>query len=419
MRLVFLMLVLAGAGVAEGSWGMWGGTPDHAFGEGDVSGTHVRVKWRYETDARPVSPPALDGRMLLVGFTDNTLRALDTETGRERWRFVADGDVERSPVVLGPGVVVGSQGGEVAYINRSDGAFVRWLDSSTQPRVSPAAEGPWLVEASTGGRISINHVDSLGRAGGRLIPPAGRAPLGTAIAASLTIASGVVYVPVRVSDGILPGVDRLYAFQLQPGSENGRELWNATVEMTNQFYMQTAPALGDGLVFVGGGSLVAFRQTDGAMAWVNHDLRRVEMLAYRNGTLFAAGDEVWAINASDGSLRWSRNLGAGVYGLATPQDDVLVVSEDNGVYGLLAASGAVVWEWYQGRAQTAVAVQGSTVFHGVFNEFVGSFGTVTALEVSHVPFPEPAFQAPGLDVWLTIFAIASIAVLLHTGRRRP
>lgn len=69
--------------------------------------------------------PVVLGKTMFVGSSANdSLVALDTETGRERWRFYADGPVRFAPAAWEGRVYLGSDDGRIYCLNADDGRVV-------------------------------------------------------------------------------------------------------------------------------------------------------------------------------------------------------------------------------------------------------------------------------------------------------
>lgn len=57
----------------------------------------------------------------VFGFSDGTVRALDTASGAERWRFQADGNVAAAPAWVGERVAVGTMGRRLVVLDGATG----------------------------------------------------------------------------------------------------------------------------------------------------------------------------------------------------------------------------------------------------------------------------------------------------------
>jgi outer membrane protein assembly factor BamB len=71
-----------------------------------------KVSWTYEseTSKQPFySSPAVTEKLVVLGCRDRHIRALDRAKGTEVWDFVAAGQVDCSPVIVGDRVIVGAK----------------------------------------------------------------------------------------------------------------------------------------------------------------------------------------------------------------------------------------------------------------------------------------------------------------------
>ena len=85
-----------------------------------LSGQDGSVLWRYKTDGKVFSTPAVSGNTVVVGSTDNHVYAFDLESGSLKWKYRCGKSVLGSPTIFG-GIV---------YIGASDNCF-RALDLNT------------------------------------------------------------------------------------------------------------------------------------------------------------------------------------------------------------------------------------------------------------------------------------------------
>jgi outer membrane protein assembly factor BamB len=80
------------------------------------------VRLGYDTSYEPV---VLDGTMFVPSMVTDCVTALDTETGDERWRFMAEGPVRFAPVAWEGKVYFVSDDGYLYCLNAADGSL-RW-----------------------------------------------------------------------------------------------------------------------------------------------------------------------------------------------------------------------------------------------------------------------------------------------------
>jgi len=91
----------------------------------------------YSYDYLHSSPTCHEGTVY-VGSANGALYAIDHETGQERWRFETDGKVRSTPAVDGRNVYFGSWDGHVYAVNAADGDLVWRFDTGGIVQGSPA-----------------------------------------------------------------------------------------------------------------------------------------------------------------------------------------------------------------------------------------------------------------------------------------
>jgi outer membrane protein assembly factor BamB len=89
------------------------------------------VRWRKKLGA-VASTPIVSGGMLLIGTSDGTLLAVDSQTGIEKWRYQGRGPIEQSPVVTGDLVVFSNEADQVVAVDAITGKF-KWQYKGETP----------------------------------------------------------------------------------------------------------------------------------------------------------------------------------------------------------------------------------------------------------------------------------------------
>jgi eukaryotic-like serine/threonine-protein kinase len=77
------------------------------------------VKWKFQTNGRVISSPAVEDGLVYVGSMDKNLYAVDQQTGALKWKFAAEGPVGSSPALAGGIVYFASDDGKF-YAPRGD-----------------------------------------------------------------------------------------------------------------------------------------------------------------------------------------------------------------------------------------------------------------------------------------------------------
>lgn len=292
------------------------------------------TRWRRSLDALAHHyPPAVadvdGGRTAFVVARGGTgtaeggprLYALAAADGAVRW--TADLAVTGAPTVAGGTVYVASTDGEHGHLHALDaaGGTVEWAtaldgDDRSALRAAPAVAGDAVYASAT--------LDADGEAAGALV--------------ALDAADGDVRYQVPVADPVraapvLDGDagDLERAFVATTGGDvvavdaaSGHRRWRTAVGDR----VDVTPALAAGhLCVFADGELVGLAAEDGIPAWrapVGYGV--TTGLASGGGTVYVAGQELAAVDAADGTVRWS----------ATVPDD------DGGWGGPIVVGGAVL-----------------------------------------------------------------------------
>jgi eukaryotic-like serine/threonine-protein kinase len=115
-----------------------------------------RIAWRYadrETRFPYYSSGALVNGRVILGGRDKIVRAIDTASGKEAWRFVTRARVDSSPVVAGGRVFIGSSDGKLYVLDAATGKKVSEFDAGAGLTASPAIAGGKVVIGSQDGTL--------------------------------------------------------------------------------------------------------------------------------------------------------------------------------------------------------------------------------------------------------------------------
>jgi outer membrane protein assembly factor BamB len=114
-------------------------------------GSAVSENWRVKVGAGLTAPVAVGSRVYVASSETHTLHALDMETGRPAWTFVAGGRIDSPPTVWKGLVLLGSADGWVYCLRADDGALVwRFLAAPCDRRIASfdQLESAWPVHGS-------------------------------------------------------------------------------------------------------------------------------------------------------------------------------------------------------------------------------------------------------------------------------
>lgn len=246
---------------------------------------------------RPVELPAV----VVAGLQDGRLVALDRASGRQVWTFrpsdSAQSEAITAPAVFGEGILfVGGVDGRLYALDPRDGSEV------------------WRYD--TGGPIE----------------------------SAAAVADGVVVVA--------NALNRVHALD----ARRGTFLWRQERAKPTDYTMlgHTAPAIRDGLVYVGfsDGQLMAYTLSDGTLKWGRDlsggaarfpDVDATPLLT-SDGALFASSfaGGLYRLDAASNEVIWRRSDIEGA-STATRVDAVLYVKSRAGLHAIDAATGEDLW----------------------------------------------------------------------------
>ncbi len=128
-----------------------------------LAGDTGRVVWKTRIDAQIFGSPALsNGSIYAVGTGSGqtTCRALDAETGRQRWQFSIPQKGYSSPVVadqvlyLGTGNGFGSGAGNLDVLATTNGQLLQQIHLHTTASSSPTVLANWVLLGTNNGNVN-------------------------------------------------------------------------------------------------------------------------------------------------------------------------------------------------------------------------------------------------------------------------
>jgi outer membrane protein assembly factor BamB len=334
-------------------WTTYGGTPARLR---SVEGTGLRppfrLLWTWHAQALVEFPPVVASDRLFVATFDGRLYALDTRTGRARWRFDSGRCGWSSPTIAGRLVIatfigrscgrdVPGSDGEVIAFSRLSGA-IRWRRTIGPTESSPVVAGGLLYLGDWSGRIYA------------LFPSTGRTRwifrAGGAVKGSPAVAAGRLY--VGAYDG------HIYALDAQTGRLAWRAAGQPRLGSRGTFY--STPAVAYDRVYIGStdGKVYSFGAESGRLRWSRSTGGYVYAAAavWRGLVLVGSYDRrFYALDAATGAVRWSFEANERISGAAAVVDGVVYFSTFGlRTYGLSAATGKLVWTWPDGEYSPVV-----------------------------------------------------------------
>lgn len=321
--------------------------PTTATPEPSPTSTEGPISWTFETgDEIPTAPKVAEG-IVFVASKDRTLFALDEATGEERWRYEAEGPFRAVELVRNGVVVARSNDGGPADGSIGGEQTLHALDVETG-ELRWKYSRDWMLEVlgERNGTIYVGTSDDAISSSGEALYALSLDDGTQQWSAEIGDPSGglvtgdAVYVPVH---------GRLYVFD----AATGRERW--TIDLPDYFY-RTLVEVGDvicyvarnddhrgvlhardvetgeerwrfegwfvssttshdGGLYAGGERIAAFDPASGTPRWSTDTRGFLPQAPVYDGTLYAGGDAARAIAVSDGTLQWSWTPAETVQGL--------------------------------------------------------------------------------------------------------
>ena len=323
-------------------------------------------RWTVQTEGEVTGTPAVASRSgredaVVIGDVAGTVHALGAETGEHQWQFHADGPVRSAPAVRDGTVCIGTMNGSLYAIGTGDGAE-RWrFESRDRIRSSPAVTTDTVYVGSDDGTVhALERESGVERWAFDTGSTVSGSPVVTGTTTN-TADDATVY--VRTHDGTLYTIDS--------ATGDGRVYFHTSGPQA------TRPAVHDGAVYVGiseynSDSVTALDAADGTERWtvpLAEPLRDAPVVtddvvisvteaAYRERTVRAYG-------VVDGVERWSFDVSETRNVSITATDGVACVGVrtelDGGIlFGLDASTGVRRWRFGEdGLAMVPVARDGT------------------------------------------------------------
>jgi len=218
-----------------------------------------KIKWKFHTDGRVFSSPAVVKDTVYFGSTDHYLYAVDLETGKMKWRGKTGSRVTSSPAVENDTVYFGSYDGIFYAIDARDGKLKWKFKTAGEHRYTgthlhgsqPVAEAmpdPFDMYLSSPviwrGKVYFGSGDgnvyALDAGSGKLL---WKFKTGDVVHASPAIADGILYVGSWDS--------YFYALDAANGKQRWRFKTGEDPTIHNQVGIQSSAVVADGVVYFG------------------------------------------------------------------------------------------------------------------------------------------------------------------------
>lgn len=310
-------------------------------------GPGYQIRWSFRTEGAVWGTPAIGDGAVYFGSDDQSLYALDAQSGEPRWEFTTQGLVRSRPA-LADGL---------AYIASDDGYL-------------------YAVDAQDGQLAWRTNVGNFLEAEERESPGTNPDPSGFD-----TLQSSPVVVDGQVFVGSLDG--NVYALAADSGDITWRFATGQRVRAT--------PAVEDGIVYIGSwdGSVYALEAQTGRARWATPIGGQVQTTALAaDGRVYSASRKasVVALDAQTGEILWEYDYGSNMWVESSPVlvDGTVYIGSSGNMYvlGLDSQTGALrVSYWGSSFFWSTPAVVDATLYIGGIAQRGHSGGGLLALEI--------------------------------------
>lgn len=325
---------------------MFRGGPTHpGVYEGHLQSPEVAVKWRFKTDGRVISSPAVVNGAVYVGSFDGNMYAVDEQKGSLLWKFGTEGAVTSSPAVVDGVVFFGSFDGNFYAVDASTGKE-KWRFTTGGERrfaakhihgIDPAGEtmpdfwdfylsSPVVSDGAVYFGSGDGNVYKLDAASGRQL---WQFSTGDVVHSSPALYQNTVFVG---------SFDKyFYAIDATTGQMKWKFKTGEDPQIHNQEGITSSPAIMDGTVYFGcrNATIYALSASDGKLKWAQKGNRGWVSVspAVANGKVYVAtgSDKAFKIlDATTGDVLYSKPIGAGTFSSPAIVDDVALLATFDG-----------------------------------------------------------------------------------------
>ncbi|MFI7414029.1 PQQ-binding-like beta-propeller repeat protein [Streptomyces sp. NPDC049627] len=338
-----VLLGLAGTATATGL-----GVAGWYLANSDDSGS---PKWTFANGGSNYSSPLVSRGVVYVGGREASLYAVDSATGKQKWKFSTGQDAEApSSMALADGLVYACGGKHLYAVDTATGKQ-RWKFPTGGNAYSPTA-GDALVYV--GSDEYLYAVDpATGKQRWKF-----RTGKGGVFRASPAVAGRVLYVG-DTNNGLLYALDAI----------TGEQWWESDIATVSG----EPPVVYGGMVYFTsfGGQLYAVDTIKATTRWVftNGGGRSP---AVANGVVYVGSNgSLYAVDAATGKQRWTFPTGSRAFSSPVVSDGVVYVatsSDDKYLYAVDAATGKQKWKFPTHEAASRPAVSGGLVYVSTWDQ---------------------------------------------------
>ncbi|MBU4222272.1 MAG: PQQ-binding-like beta-propeller repeat protein [Euryarchaeota archaeon] len=357
--IVLLLLVYLPTLSSAADWPMFRHDAAHSGIADEVVEPPLELLWKYRTDGRIYSSPAVSGGVVYVGSEDSYVYALDASTGSLKWKYKTGSYVYSSPAISGGIIYVGSFDNQVYALDASTGSL-KWKYGTSDPIGSPTVSDGVVYIGSWD-----SYVYALDASTGNL---KWKYKTGYAVGSSPAVSGGVVYI----------GSWDSYVYALDANTGNLKWKYGTANPVVS------SPAVSGDIVYVGSfdGYVYALNSSTGSLKWKYKTSNWIESSPAISGDIVYVGSNdsyVYAMDASTGSLKWKYKTGSDVRSSpAVSKGIVYVGSYDYYVYAIDDSTGSLKWKYRTDGIVNSPIVSGGVVYVGSGDGNIYAFAPASA-----------------------------------------
>ncbi|RMF44694.1 MAG: serine/threonine protein kinase [Planctomycetota bacterium] len=273
------------------------------------------IRWQLKLDTGFVASPGYRDGMLFLGDYDGNFRALQASDGEQKWVYAAGMEIDASPNFYQDSVLFTSQSGALYCVQIASGELKWKYETNDQLQCSPTLAGSHTF---LGGCDAHLHVVDV-RSGTAAEPPI---PIDAPTGSTPAIVGQDVFVPT-------------YAGEIFRFSLGKREpVWRfRNPELAEEFKNSAAVAHGILVAASRHKRVFALNTSDGSVRWV-HVLRKRSdaspVIAGHSVIIAAADGRIIRLDLESGQQIWMTELKGSFLGSPAIAGDRLVLTSDRG-----------------------------------------------------------------------------------------
>lgn len=394
-----LLSMLTASNVIAADWPMFHNNLALSGHTNDAAPDDNYLAWVFQTGSNTDSSPVVVGDSVFIGSNDGNLYALNKYTGQLIWSSNTGSPIRSTPAVENGIIYVLPTNGNFLALNASNGAMIwsQTIGPGSWDWASPAVHNNNVfIASSTGNLYSLNAasgaINWTTQIGGEPDSP-------------IAVVNGLVYSGTHNFDNNNPtlvAVDETtgaivwsYNYYLNHGGITGMINSNGAAIVDGDNDGQLDAYFG---VYNWGGvsnQAVSINASTGIENWSqNIGGNSTSTPAVHAGKVFIGSDDgnLYALNASDGSIAWAFQTGAAVWSAPAVSGDnkVCFGSRDHIIYCVDENSGSLIWSYdtSASRIHSSPAISDDMLFIGNENGKVYAFGA-KRVEIDIKPGSDP------------------------------